>query len=69
MDIFAQDMGFIAIIENDTLVGFNLTVGGGMGATHGDDTTYPRLGSVLGFVALEDVIAAAEAVITLQRPR
>lgn len=67
VDIFAQDMGFIAIIENDTLVGFNLTVGGGMGATHGDDTTYPRLGSVLGFVALEDVIAAAEAVITLQR--
>lgn len=67
VDVFAQDMGFIAIIENDNLVGFNLSVGGGMGATHGDETTYPRLGSILGFVALDDVIAAAEAVITLQR--
>ena len=67
VDIFAQDMGFIAIIENDELIGFNLTVGGGMGATHGDDTTYARLGSVLGFVTLDEVIPAAEAVLTLQR--
>ncbi len=67
VDIFAQDMGFIAIVEDGRLTGFNLSIGGGMGATHGDDTTYARLGSVIGFVELKDVIAAAEAVITLQR--
>ena len=67
VDVFAQDMGLIAIVENDELIGFNLTIGGGMGCTHGDDTTYARLGSVVGFVTLDDVMAAAEAVITLQR--
>src|SRR5699024_4301329 len=67
VDVFAQDMGFIAIVENDELIGFNLTIGGGMGCTHGDDTTYARLGSVVGFVTLDDVMAAAEAVVTLQR--
>ena len=67
VDIFAQDMGFIAIIENDELIGFNLSIGGGMGSTHGDQTTYPRVGSVVGFLELKDVLAAAEAVITLQR--
>lgn len=66
-DVFAQDMGLIAIIENGQLQGFNVAIGGGMGATHGDPTTYPRLGSLIGFVRPEQLIAVAEAVVTLQR--
>lgn len=66
-DVFAQDMGLIAIIENGQLLGFNVAIGGGMGATHGDPTTYPRLGSLIGFVRPEQLIAVAEAVVTLQR--
>jgi sulfite reductase (NADPH) hemoprotein beta-component len=67
VDVFAQDLGYIAIIENGALVGYNVTVGGGMGATHGDAETYPRLGDVIGFIAPEHVIAIGEAVVTTQR--
>ncbi len=66
-DVFAQDLGLIAIIENGRLQGFNVAIGGGMGATHGDDTTYARLGSLIGFVPPEQLIAVAEGVVTLQR--
>ncbi len=68
VDVFAQDLGFIAIANDDgTLAGYDVTVGGGMGATHGDAETYPRLGDVIGFIAAGDVTAIAEAVITTQR--
>ncbi len=67
VDVFAQDLGLIAIIENGQLLGFNVAIGGGMGATHGDDTTYARLGSLIGFVPPEQLIAVAEGVLTLQR--
>jgi sulfite reductase (NADPH) hemoprotein beta-component len=67
VDVFAQDLGYIAIVENGALVGYNVTVGGGMGATHGDAETYPRLANVIGFIAPEHVIAIGEAVVTTQR--
>jgi sulfite reductase (NADPH) hemoprotein beta-component len=66
-DVFAQDLGLIAIIEDGHLLGFNIATGGGMGATHGDETTYARLGSLIGFVTPEQVIQVAEAVVTTQR--
>jgi len=67
VDVFAQDLGFIAIVEDGELAGFNLTVGGGLGATHGDPTTYPRLADVVGFLEPEQLLAVAEAVVTTQR--
>lgn len=67
VDVFSQDLGYIAIIENGELIGYNLLAGGGMGSTHGDDRTYPRLADVLGFIRRDQVIAAAEAVLGTQR--
>jgi sulfite reductase (NADPH) hemoprotein beta-component len=67
VDVFAHDLGFIAIVEGDRLVGFNLTVGGGLGATHGDAATYPRLADVLGFIEPDQLLAVSEAVVTIQR--
>lgn len=67
VDIYAQDLGFIAIVEDGRLAGFNVTVGGGLGATHGDAKTYPRLAEVAGFVTQEQLLAVAEAVVTTQR--
>jgi sulfite reductase (NADPH) hemoprotein beta-component len=67
VEVFAHDLGFIAIVEGDRLAGFNLTVGGGLGVTHGDAATYPRLADVLGFLPPERLIAVAEAVVTIQR--
>ncbi|MDJ0748853.1 MAG: NADPH-dependent assimilatory sulfite reductase hemoprotein subunit [Woeseiaceae bacterium] len=67
VDVFSQDLGFIAIVEDGEIAGFNVTAGGGMGMTHGDTATYPRLGDVLGFCRPEEVLAVAEAVVTAQR--
>ena len=67
IDVFAQDLGLIAIEEGGRLAGFNLAVGGGMGATHGDPATYPRLAEVIGFVTAGQLRQAAEQVIAIQR--
>ncbi|MFC5569685.1 assimilatory sulfite reductase (NADPH) hemoprotein subunit [Lysobacter yangpyeongensis] len=67
VDVFAQDLGFIAIVEDGVVAGYNVSVGGGMGATHGDPETYPRLADVIGFITPDQVTAIAEAVITTQR--
>jgi sulfite reductase (NADPH) hemoprotein beta-component len=67
VDVFANDLGYIGIVEDGVLVGYDVTVGGGMGATHGDPETYPRLADVLGFVTPQQVIAVGEAVVTTQR--
>ncbi len=67
VDIFAQDLGFIAIVERGELQGFNVTVGGGLGTTHGEAATYPRLADVVGFLRPEQLLAVAEAVVTTQR--
>jgi sulfite reductase (NADPH) hemoprotein beta-component len=67
VDIFAHDLGYIAIVEKGEVTGWNVTAGGGMGMTHGELDTFPRTADVLGFCAPEDAIAVAEAVMTTQR--
>ena len=67
VDVFAHDLGFIAIVQQGRIVGYNVVVGGGMGMTHGEPETYPRTGDVIGFCAPEDAVAVAEAVVTVQR--
>ncbi len=68
IDVFAQDLGFIAIVgKKNAIEGWNVTVGGGMGMTHGEPETYPRIGDVLGFCRPNDLFAVAEAVCTIQR--
>ena len=67
VDVFAQDLGFIAIVEGGQLIGYNVVVGGGMGMSHGEPDTYPRLAEPLGFCTPEQVLVLAEAVLTTQR--
>ncbi len=67
VDVFSQDLGYIAIIEEGKLVGFNVAIGGGMGMSHGDKTTYPQLAKVIGFCKPEQVYDVAEKIITIQR--
>src|SRR6185295_16507927 len=67
MDVFTNDLGFIAIVENGELVGYNLAVGGGMGRTHGNVTTYPRLADVIGFFKPQHIVDIAKAVLTIHR--
>ncbi|KWW21116.1 sulfite reductase [Peribacillus simplex] len=67
IDVYSQDLGFIAIVENGKLVGFNVAIGGGMGMTHGDKSTYPQLAKVIGFCKPDQILEVAEKVITIQR--
>lgn len=67
IDVFSQDIGFIAIVENDELKGFNVAVGGGMGMTHGDTATYPQLGRLVGYISKDRLLETAEKILTIQR--
>jgi len=67
IDIYSQDLGFIAIQKDGELAGFNVTVGGGMGRDHRDPTTYPRLADVIGFCTPDQVVDVAEKVVLIQR--
>lgn len=67
VDVFSQDIGLIAVIENNELIGFNVAVGGGMGMTHGDTATYPQLGRLIGFIYKEQLLETAEKILTIQR--
>jgi sulfite reductase (NADPH) hemoprotein beta-component len=67
VDVLAQDLGFTAIERDGQLVGFNVSVGGGMGASHGDEATYPRLADVIGLCTPDQVLAVAEHVVGIQR--
>ena len=68
VDVFAHDIGFIADVgKGGKLRGFNAAIGGGLGMTHGDSRTFPRLGSVIGFCAAEKAAEAAFHIAAFQR--
>jgi sulfite reductase (NADPH) hemoprotein beta-component len=67
LDVFTNCLGLIAIVENDQLVGYNLAVGGGMGRSHGNEQTYPRLADVIGFFTPDKLVEVAKAVLTIHR--
>ena len=66
-DIYSQDLGFIAIVENGKIVGYNIVVGGGLGSTFGTPSTYPRTGTVIRFCSPEYVVEVAEKILIVQR--
>jgi sulfite reductase (NADPH) hemoprotein beta-component len=67
IDVLTNDVGFIAIVENEKLLGYNVAVGGGMGRSHGNQATYPRLADVLGFLPADKVVDVSRAVLTIHR--
>ena len=68
-DVYAHDVGLIAIksVDGDRLEGFNVLAGGGMGVTHNNKKTYPRTGSMLGYVPTAQVHVACEKIMLVQR--
>ncbi|MGI9307290.1 MAG: NADPH-dependent assimilatory sulfite reductase hemoprotein subunit [Gammaproteobacteria bacterium] len=67
VDAYSQDIGFVAVARNGKLRGFNVLAGGGLGMTHGDRRTYPRLGEALGFCAPSQAAEVAWHIAALQR--
>lgn len=66
-DIYAQCLAFIAIVEDGKILGYNVTVGGGMGMTHGKLETFPRTADLIGFVTPDKAVDVAEKVMLVQR--
>lgn len=67
VDIFAHDLGYIAIVEKGKVAGYNVTIGGGMGMTHGEIDTFPRTADMFGFCKPDQAVDVAEKVMTVQR--
>jgi sulfite reductase (NADPH) hemoprotein beta-component len=67
IDIYTNDLGFVVIAENGKLVGYNLLAGGGLGMSHGNANTFPRLADVIGFLTPEHLDSVAKAVLTVHR--
>ena len=67
IDVYTQDLGFIAIGGPDGLDGFNVVIGGGMGRTDQAPATYPRLADLIGFVPADQVFPVVDAVMAVQR--
>jgi sulfite reductase (NADPH) hemoprotein beta-component len=67
IDVFAQDLGFIAIGTSGKLDGFNVAIGGGMGRTDQMPETYPRLADVIGFITPDKLLQTIDAVMSVQR--
>jgi sulfite reductase (ferredoxin) len=67
IDVLANDLGLIAEVQNDTITGWIVCIGGGHGMTHNKPRTYPRLATPIGRVGHADLLAAVEAVIKLSR--
>lgn len=67
VDVYANDLSFVAIVENGQIVGYNVLVGGGMGMNHGNAATFPRLADAMAFCTPEQAVDVAEKVVTVQR--
>ncbi len=67
IDVYAHDLGFVAIVEGGEIVGYNVLVGGGMGMTHKAPATFPRLSTLAGFCSAADIIEVAEHTMCIQR--
>ena len=67
VDVFTNDLGYVAIIENGKLIGYNLLAGGGMGMSHGNAATFPRMADVIGFITPDKLVEASKAVVMVHR--
>jgi sulfite reductase (NADPH) hemoprotein beta-component len=67
IDVYGQDLGLIAIVDNGELLGFNVCVGGGMGQLDSREDSYPRLAEQVGFIPADEAPAFAEIVMGIQR--
>jgi len=67
IDIHSNDLGFLAIVEQDRIVGYNVLVGGSMGVTPSAKKTFPAIAKKMAFVTPDQVIDVATAIIGVQR--
>ena len=67
IDIYTQDLGFLAVVRDGAIIGYNVLVGGGMGTTPSAKKTFPALAKRLGFIKPEQAVGISKAIIKVQR--
>jgi sulfite reductase (ferredoxin) len=67
IDVYANDLGLMAVTKRDEIIGYNMLVGGSMGVTPSAKKTFPAVGKRTAFVTPDEVIKAVEAVFKVQR--
>lgn len=69
VDVYGHDIGLVAIVdkEKNEVIGYNVNVGGGMGTTHNNKKTYPRMGSCIGYAPRDKILEVCEKVMLVQR--
>lgn len=67
VDLYTQDLGLMAIVENDSIVGYNVLAGGGMGRTPSAEKTFPAIAQRITYAAADQVVAVCEAIVKVQR--
>lgn len=68
VDIFTQDVGLVALFdEQGAHLGFNVLAGGGMGMTHNNEETFPRLADVIAFIQPDQVVETVKEIVSIHR--
>ena len=67
IDLYTQDLGFLGVVRDGRIVGYNVTVGGGMGTTPSAKKTFPALAKRMAFVTPDQAVGVAQAVVKVQR--
>ncbi len=67
VDLYANDLGFMAVVENGQITGYNVLVGGGMGVTPANKLTYPAVAKRMAFIQPDQVLDVATAIVKVQR--
>ncbi|MEC8554199.1 MAG: NADPH-dependent assimilatory sulfite reductase hemoprotein subunit [Planctomycetota bacterium] len=67
VDIYTNDLGFLAVVRDGKVIGYNVLVGGGLGTTPSAKKTFPALAKRMAFVRPENCCRIAEAIVKVQR--
>ena len=67
VDLYTQDLGLMAIVENGSIVGYNVLAGGGMGRTPSAEKTFPAIAQRITYATADQVVAVCEAIVKVQR--
>lgn len=67
VDVYANDIGLLAVCEAWNVVGYNVLVGGSFGVTPSAKKTFPAIALPMCYVSADEVVAVCTAILKVQR--
>lgn len=67
VDLYANDLGLMAICEDYRIVGYNVLVGGSFGVTPSAKKTFPAIAKRMAFCSADEAVDVATAVVKVFR--